>query len=68
MHIRTEFATETDLIDLVMEKGIVVEVWDRVGLSALDVSKMTVTVSVLQLFVEGRNPPFRRGHFLKFKP
>lgn len=68
MHLSTEFATEADLFDLVMEKGIVVEVWDRVGLSALDVSKMRVTVSVLQLFIEGRNPPFRRGHFLRIKP
>ncbi|HET9838047.1 MAG TPA: hypothetical protein VFR84_07415 [Candidatus Angelobacter sp.] len=68
MHLSTEFATEADLVDLVMEKGIVVEVWDRVGLSAVDVSKMRVTVSVLQLFIEGRNPPYRRGHFLRIKP
>jgi hypothetical protein len=67
-HLSTEFATETDLVDLVMEKGIVVEVWDRVGLAMTDVSKMRVTVSVLQLFTEGKNPPFRAGHFLKIKP
>ena len=68
MRLSTEFATEVDLVDLVMEKGIVVEVWDRVGLSAVDVSQMRVTVSVLQLFTEGRNPPFRTGHFLRTKP
>jgi len=68
MHLRTEFASEADLLDLVMEKGIVVEVWDRVGLAAADVSKMRVTVSVLQLFTRGTNPPFRAGHFLRIKP
>jgi hypothetical protein len=68
MHLSTEYASETELVDLVMEKGIVVEVWDRVGLSAVDVSQMRVTVSVVQLFLEGMNPPFRRGHFLRIKP
>jgi hypothetical protein len=68
MHLSTEFATDTDLLDLVMEKGIVVEVWDRVGLAAVDVSKMRVTVSVAQLFTQGENPPFRTGHFLRIKP
>ena len=68
MHLSTEFASETDLVDLVMEKGIVVEVWDRVGLALTDVTKMRVTVSVVQLFTQGRNPPFRTGHFLRLKP
>jgi hypothetical protein len=68
MHLSTEFATDTDLLDLVMEKGIVVEVWDRVGLAAVDVSKMRVTISVAQLFTQGENPPFRTGHFLRIKP
>ena len=68
MHLSTEFATETELVDLVMEKGIVVEVWDRVGLAMADVSQMRVSVAVLQLFTEGRNPPFRKGHFLRIKP
>lgn len=68
MHLSTEFATESELVDLVMEKGIVVEVWDRVGLPAIDVSKMRVSVSVIQLFTKGKNPPFRMGHFLRIKP
>jgi hypothetical protein len=68
MHLSTEFATHSDLMDLVMEKGIVVEVWDRVGLALTDVSTMRVTVSVVQLFTEGKNPPFRTGHFLRIKP
>jgi hypothetical protein len=68
MHLSTEFATETELVDLVMEKGIVVEVWDRVKLPAVDVTKMRVTIAVLQLFTEGTNPPFRSGHFLRVKP
>jgi hypothetical protein len=68
MHHSTEFATDTDLLDRIMEKGIVIEVWDRVGLAALDVTEMQVTISVLQLFIKGINPPFRAGHFLKIKP
>jgi hypothetical protein len=68
MHLSTEFASETELVDLVMEKGIVVEVWDRVGLAVTDVTKMRVTVSVMQLFTKGKNPPFRAGHFLRIKP
>jgi hypothetical protein len=68
MQQSTEFATDTDLLDRIMEKGIVVEVWDRVGLALLDVGKMQVTISVLQLFNKGVNPPSRAGHFLKTKP
>jgi hypothetical protein len=68
MHQSTEFASDTDLLDRIMEKGIVIEVWDRVGLAALNVTEMQVTISVLQLFVKGKNPPFRAGHFLKTKP
>jgi hypothetical protein len=68
MHLSTEFASETDLVDLVMEKGIVVEVWDRVRLAVTDVTKMRVTVSQVQLFTKGENPPFRAGHFLRTKP
>jgi hypothetical protein len=68
MHQSTEFATDSDLLDRIMEKGIVVEVWDRVGLALADVSELQVTVSVLQLFVKGKNPPSREGHFLKTKP
>jgi len=68
MHLSTEFASETDLVELVMEKGIVVEVWDRVSLAVTDVTKMRVTVSAMQLFTNGKNPPFRAGHFLRIKP
>jgi hypothetical protein len=68
MHLSTEFATDTDLLDLVMEKGIVVEVWDRVGLAAVDVTKMRVTIAVVKLFTQGEHLPFRAGHFLRTKP
>ncbi|HZD95371.1 MAG TPA: hypothetical protein VE133_14010 [Candidatus Sulfotelmatobacter sp.] len=63
----TEFASDSDLLDRIMEKGIVIEVWDRVGLGALDITGMRITISVLQLFMRGKNPPFRAGHFLKTK-
>ena len=68
MQQSTEFATDNDLLDRIMGKGIVVEVWDRVSLALADVSELRVTVSVLQLFIKGKNPPFRAGHFLKTKP
>jgi Gas vesicle protein len=68
MHHSTEFATDTDLLDRIMEKGIVVEAWDRVDLAGIDLTGMRVTVSRMQLFTEGMNPPFRGGHFLKTKP
>ena len=68
MHHSTEFATDTDLLDRIMEKGIVIEVWDRVGLAGIDLTGMRVTVARLQLFTRGKNPPFRAGHFLKTKP
>lgn len=67
-HLSTEFASESDLVDLVMEKGIVVEVWDRVGLAFTDVTQMRVSISVVQLITQGENPPFRTGHFLRIKP
>lgn len=68
MQQSTEFATDMELLDQIMEKGIVVEVWDRVGLALANVSEMQVTVSALTLFTKGRNPPFGEGHFLKIKP
>jgi len=68
MHVRTEFASENDLLDRVMDKGIVVEVWDQLGLEAIDMAGMRVTVSSIRLFTEGRNPPFRSGYFWKVDP
>jgi len=65
MHVSTEFASESELLDRVMDKGIVVEVWDRVRLPAIDLSGMRVTVSVLQLFAKGKGPAFRPGYFIK---
>ena len=32
MLLSSDFASESDLLDRMMEKGIVVEVWDRVEL------------------------------------
>lgn len=68
MHLSTEFASERDLLDRVMDKGIVVEVWDRLGLPGIDMSGMRVSVSSIRLFTEGRNPPFRAGYFWKVEP
>jgi len=65
MHLSTDFASDSELLDRVMDKGIVVEVWDRVGLSGIDLSGMRVSVSVLQLFAKGRGPAFRPGYFIK---
>jgi hypothetical protein len=68
MHLSTEFASENDLLDRVMEKGIVVEVWDRVELRGIDMTGMRVSISSIRLFNEGRNPPFRAGYFWKVEP
>ncbi|HEX4604559.1 MAG TPA: hypothetical protein VH724_11220 [Candidatus Angelobacter sp.] len=63
MLLSTDFASESDLLDRVLDRGIVVEVWDRVDLAAIDMTGMRVTVSVVQLFARGNNPPFRAGYF-----
>jgi hypothetical protein len=68
MHLSTEFASESDLLDRVMEKGIVVEVWDRLGPAGIDVTGMQISVSSIRLFTEGRNPPFRSGYFWRVEP
>jgi hypothetical protein len=68
MLLSTDFASESDLLDRVMEKGIVVEVWDRVELAGIDMTGMRVSVSSIRLFAEGRNPPFRAGYFWKVEP
>jgi hypothetical protein len=68
MHLSTEFATDTDLLDRVMDKGIVVEVWDRLGVGGIDLTGMQVTVSVLQLFSRGKNTVLEPSYFLKVEP
>jgi hypothetical protein len=68
MHLTTDFASEHDLLDRIMDKGIVVEVWDQLGLPAIDMTEMRVSVSSIRLFTEGRNPPFRAGYFWKVAP
>ena len=68
MHLSTEFATDNDLLDRVMDKGIVVEAWDRVKLGMIDLTEMQVTVSVLQLFARGKNTQIEATHFLKVEP
>ena len=68
MHLSTEFASERDLLDRVMDKGIVVEVWDQLELAAIDMTEMKVSVSSIRLFSEGRNPPFRAGYFWRVEP
>lgn len=68
MLLSSDFASEGDLLDRVMEKGIVVEVWDRVELTGIDMTGMHVSVSSIRLFTEGRHPPFRAGYFWKVEP
>jgi hypothetical protein len=68
MLLSTDFASESDLLDRVMEQGIVVEVWDRVELGGIDMTGMRISVSSIRLFSEGRNPPFRAGYFWKVEP
>ena len=68
MLLSTDFASEADLLDRVLEKGIVVEVWDRVDLAGIDMSRMIISVSSIHLFAEGRNPSFRAGYFWKVEP
>ncbi|MGZ4831110.1 MAG: gas vesicle protein GvpJ [Candidatus Angelobacter sp.] len=68
MLLSTDFASESDLLDRVMDKGIVVEVWDQLGLAAIDMTDMQVSISSIRLFTEGRNPPFRAGYFWKAEP
>ena len=50
MLLSSDFASETDLLDRVMEKGIVVEVWDRVELTGIDMTGMQVSISSIRLF------------------
>jgi hypothetical protein len=68
MRVMTEPPSDIDLLDRVMEKGIVVEALDRLGLGAIDLSGVRITVSSIRLFTEGRNPPFRPSHFWKVEP
>lgn len=65
MHLSTDFASETDLLDRVIDKGIVVEVWDRLGATGIDLTGKRVTVAVLQLFVRGKNAVSAPTYFLK---
>lgn len=68
MLLSTDFASESDLLDRVMDRGIVVEVWDRVGLAAIDMRGMRVTVSSFRLFADEKIPSFRSGYFSKAEP
>ena len=63
MLLSTDFASDRDLLDRVMDRGIVVEVWDRLGLAAIDMKQMHISISMVQLFDRGKKPTFRR-HFL----
>jgi hypothetical protein len=68
MLLSTDFASESDLLDRVMDRGIVVEVWDRLELSGIDMRGMRVTVSEMQLFGKGKRLPYRAGYFSKAEP
>jgi len=68
MLLSSDFASDSDLFDRMMEKGIVVEVWNRVELAGIDMTGMQVSVVSSLLFTECRNPPFRAGYFWKVEP
>ena len=68
MLVSTDFASLSDLLDRILDQGIVVEVWDRLGPAGIDVTGMQISVSSIRLFTEGRNPPFRAGYFWRVEP
>lgn len=68
MHLSTDFASDRDLLDRVLDRGIVVEVWDQLGLAALDIKQMEVSISMVQLFDRGRKPAYRSHYFSKAEP
>jgi hypothetical protein len=63
MLLSTDFASLSDLLDRVMDQGIVVEVWDRLDLAGIDMTGMRVTISEFQLFGKGKTLPFRTGYY-----
>jgi len=65
MHLSTDLASDSDLLDRVMDGGIVVEVWDQLGLAAIDIKEMHVSIAALQIFGTGTGPAFRAGYFVK---
>ena len=67
MLLSSDFASESDLLDRVMDRGIVVEVWDRVGLAAIDMTGMRVSISSFRLFADENVPTFRSGYFSRVK-
>lgn len=46
MHTATEFASVLDLLDRMLDKGIVVDMSDRVRLSALDLPQQSIRVVI----------------------
>ena len=68
MLLSTDFASEKDLLDRVIDRGIVFEAWDRVELGGIDMRGMHVTIAEMQLFEKGKRMPFRAGYFSKIEP
>jgi len=68
MHVSTELASDSDLLDRVIEKGIVVEAWDRLEQGGINLTGVRVSISSMRLFSEGKNLPFRTGYFQKVGP
>ena len=63
MLLSTDFASLSDLLDRILDQGIVVEVWDRLELYGIDMTGMRVTVAEFQLFGKGKTLPFRGRYF-----
>ena len=68
MLLSTDFASESDLLDRVLDRGIVVEVWDRLGLAGIDMRGMRITVASLRLFADEKPLTFRSRYFSKTEP
>jgi hypothetical protein len=65
MLVSTDFASESDLLDRIMDRGIVVEVWDRLQLGGIDMTGMRISVAEFQLFGKEKTQPFRTRYFSK---
>jgi hypothetical protein len=65
MLVSTDFASENDLLDRIMDRGIVVEVWDRLQLGGIDMTGMHISVAELHLFGKEKTQPFRTGYLSK---
>ena len=63
MLLSTDFASEKDLLDRIMDCGIVVEALDRLQIAGIDMRGMHLSVTEVHLFGRGMTLPFRQRYF-----